>query len=366
MSATTTATPSRGPAGSLSCDVVGDFPQWLAHAKGSVAITTYQAGKVVMVGWDGRQVNVLPRDFDRPMGLAVDGRRMALATRHQVLMLENSPELAPDFPGFPRGRYDALFLPRLAYFTGELNVHDIALGDDGPVLVNTTFSCLAAPDASSSFRPIWRPPFISALVPEDRCHLNGLAMDDGRPKYVTALGTTDTEGAWRATKLDGGVVLDVTTNEVVLTTLCMPHSPRLRAGALWLLNSGKGELLKSDPPGSTPEVVSALPGYLRGLDFAGDFALVGLSQVRARHMFAGLPVQTRHPRLHCGVAIVDLRSGTSVGMLEFTEGCTELYDVRFLPGLARPMIVGPEKEATRQAIVAPESSCWIKTEAAGP
>ena len=366
MAPTTSAPIAKGPSGLLRCDVAGDFPNWLANTNGSLAITTYQAGKVVMVGWDGRQVTVLPRDFDRPMGLAVDGPRLALATRHQVLLLANASDLAGDLPGFPHGRYDSLYLPRMAYFTGELNVHDIALGRDGPIVVNTSFSCLARPDADLSFRPVWKPPFISDLVPEDRCHLNGLAMEGGEPKFVTALGTTDTEGAWRANKLEGGVVLDVPSNEIILSDLCMPHSPRLRDGALWLLNSGKGELLRSDPPGAPPEVVCALPGYLRGLDFAGDFALVGLSQVRRRHLFAGLPVQTRHDRLRCGVAVVELRSGTNAGFFEFTDGCTELYDVRFLPGTTRPMIVGPEKNETRQALVAPGTSFWIQTEAVGP
>ncbi|MFO0909472.1 MAG: TIGR03032 family protein [Isosphaeraceae bacterium] len=356
--------PARGPGGLLRCGVVGEFAAWISNAGGSLAITTYQAGKVVLAGWDGRQVSVLPRDFDRPMGLAIDGPRLALATRHQVVLLSDARVLAGSFPGAPTGRYDALYLPRQAYFTGELNVHDVALGPDGPILVNTLFSCLARLDPDHSFRPIWRPPFVSALEPEDRCHLNGLAMDEGRPRFVTALGTTDEAGGWRSRKLDGGVVLDIGSGQVVLSGLCMPHSPRIRNGALWLLNSGRGELLRSDPPGAPPEVVCTLPGYLRGLDFAGDFALVGLSQVRQRHLFAGLPVQESHPALRCGVAAVDLRSGVCAGMLEFTEGCTELYDVRFLPGVSRPMIVGPEKEATRQAIVAPGSSCWIRTESA--
>ena len=50
---------------------------------------------------------------------------------------------------------------------------------------NTLFSCLAAASPTHTFRPLWRPPFVSRLAPEDRCHLNGLALRDGEPRYVT-------------------------------------------------------------------------------------------------------------------------------------------------------------------------------------
>ena len=198
------------------------------------------------------------------------------------------------------------------------------------------------------------------LVPEDRCHLNGLAMVEGRPKYVTALGRTDAPGAWREGKATGGVVIDVETDEVVAEGLAMPHSPRWRDGRLWVLNSGAGELISIDPADGRSEVVCCLPGYLRGLALAGPFALVGMCKIREKHVFGGLPIQQRCSTLLCGVAVVDLRRGAEVARFEFTSGCEELYDVQFLPGIRRPTILNLEKHAARQAMTNAESSFWLR------
>jgi uncharacterized protein (TIGR03032 family) len=344
----------------LACDLRGDFAAWLGECGGSLAVTTYQAGKVVLIGWDGRQVTVLLRHFDKPMGLAAAGRRMALATRRELCLFADAPLLAPDYLEKQRGVYDALFLPRVSYWTGDLNAHDVAYGNDGLWIVATRFCCLARLSDEFSFAPAWKPPFVSEVVPEDRCHLNGLAVVDGRPRYVTALGETDTVGGWRAGKATGGVVLDVETGRVVVRGLAMPHSPRWHDGALWVLNSGAGELCRVDAARGRYDVVCTLPGYLRGLSFAGPFALVGLCQIREQHIFGGLPVQERFGQLLCGVALVDTRTGRQHGMLEFTAGAQELFEVLYLPGLRRPMLLNRDKPATRDAFAAPEFSYWLR------
>ncbi len=350
----------------VQCSITGAFPEWLARADGSLAVTTYQAGKVALVGWDGRQVTLLLRQFTRPMGLAVDGPRLALATRLEVWRFANDPVLAPTYLENQPGRYDALYLPRALHLTGQVNAHDLAFGRDELWLVNTRFSCLATLSDTFNFVPRWRPPWVTALAPEDRCHLNGLAMIDGRPRYMTALGRTDAAGAWRTNRATGGVLLDVDTGEVVLDGLAMPHSPRWHDGKLWLLSSGTGELWVVDPERREHTVVCALPGYLRGLCFAGPFAVVGLSRIREKHTFGGLPLQQHFAELVCGVAVVDLKTGRTVGLLEFTVGCLELYDVQFLPGVRRPMILNLDKEAVGEAITAPESSWWLRASAALP
>ena len=297
--------PREGSPETIRCDVSESFPEWLRAAGGSIALTTYQAGKVGMIGWDGRRVTLLFRDFPKPMGLDVDGPRMLLATQHRLIELGNDPLLAVEFLEGQPGRYDALYLPRVAHYTGDLNVHDVADGIDGPWMVNTRFSCLSVAGRDYSFVARWRPPFLSELVPEDRCHLNGLAMQGGRPRFVTALGETDAVGGWRAGKDGGGVLIDVEANQVVLRGLSMPHSPRFHEGGLYVLNSGAGELWRVELDSFRHQVVCNLPGYARGLGFAGHYALVGLSMIREKHVFGGLPVQTRHPALKCGVAVVE-------------------------------------------------------------
>ena len=356
------------------------FQAWMSRCGGALAVTTYQAGKVAMLGWDERagQVTLLLRQFNKPLGLAVRGPSIALATRHEVTLFADAPLLAHDYLENQPGRYDALYLPRATYHTGDVNVHDVAFAGDGATsaasasspgsgneaglwVVNSRFSCLASLSREYSFVPRWKPPFVSEIVPEDRCHLNGLALVNGRPGYVTALGETDEPGAWRADKAAGGVIVHVDTGQVVLRGLSMPHSPRWHDGRLWVLNSGAGEVWVVDPGAGTRDVVCALPGYLRGLCFVGgSHAVVGLCQIREKHIFGGLAVQQRHAKLLCGIAVIDLRTGRPESMFEFTSGCQELYDVQFLLGVRRPMILNLEREAARQAFTAPEFSYWLR------
>ena len=292
------------------------------------------------------------------MGLDVVGDRLALATRHAVHLFGNARPLARHYR--EPDAYDALFLPRVTYHQPELNIHDVAFAGDELWLVNTRVSCLVRLSALYTFEPVWRPRFVSDLAPEDRCHLNGLALRDGQPAFVTAIGETDTAGGWRERKADGGIVIDIASGEVVRRGLSMPHSPRWHADRLWLLNSGTGELLTLDPASGRSEVICALPGYARGLTFVGAHALVGLSQIREKRVFGGLPIETRREALLCGVAVVDLAGGRIVGTLRFTEGCSEIYDVRFLPGCRRPNVLNLEKDDIRRAIFAPDCNYWLE------
>lgn len=342
----------------VRCTVDEGFAAWMQNCGGSLIISTYQAGKVVMVGWNGSRVTILPRHFPRPMGIAVRGRQMALATREELLLLADAPLLAPDY--VEKGLYDALFIPRVAYYTGRLNLHDLAFGDDTLWIVNTRFSCLCTLSAEYNFVPQWKPWFISELAPEDRCHLNGMTLVDGQPRYVTALGTTDTPRGWTEAKASGGVLIDITNQEIVRVGLAMPHSPRYRGERLYLLNSGMGEFSVVDPARKDYTAICALPGYLRGLCLVGDQALIGMSKIRERHTFGGLPLQQRFEKLQSGVSIVDLPTGKCLGTLEFQEGCHELYDVQFLPGMLRPSILNRQKIASKRAYTTPEFSYWME------
>lgn len=344
----------------INCSVDLGFQEWIAQAGGSLAITTYQAGKLALVGWNGQQVSFLMREFTKPMGMAVSGQRLALATKHEVILFANASVLAHHYIENQPGRYDALYLPRAAYFTGDLNVHDLAFGADGLWLVNTRFSCLSRLSAEFSFVPQWQPSFISELAPEDRCHLNGLAMVQGKLKFVTALGESDQVGGWRANKATGGIVIDIDSNEIILRGLSMPHSPYWHKDALWLLNSGTGELWRVDPRRGSYEVICALPGFLRGLCFVGNYALIGLCQMRETNIFGGLQIQERYDRLLCGVAVVDILTGNTAGFLEFTSGCEELYGIQFLSNTLRPTILNAQDDAVRDAFTAPEFSYWLR------
>jgi uncharacterized protein (TIGR03032 family) len=347
------------PQEQLNCEVDQGFAQWMAQCDGSVAISTYQAGFLFMVGWNGRQVSFLPRRFARPMGIDVEGDRMALATQNGIWLFGDAKPLAYHYR--EPGRYDSLYLPRATYYMPELQLHDVSFAGEAVWFVNTRMSCLATLSTLYTFEPRWRPNFISELAPEDRCHLNGLAMRDGKPAFVTALARSDAVGGWRSQRATGGVVIDVDSHEVVCEGLAMPHSPRWHRDRLWLLNAGAGQLLRVGSDGKT-EVICELPGYLRGLCFAGDYALVAMSKIRETNIFGGMPVETKYPQLTCGVAVVDIRSGRTVGTLRFTAGCSELYDLRFIPGVRRPNVLNLEKEDTAQAIFLRECGYWLRPE----
>lgn len=325
-----------------------------------MALTTYQSGKLVLIGWNGQQMTVLLRAFQRPMGIAVQGQRLVLATQHEVWQFANAPELAAHYLEHQPGRYDALYLPRVAHYTGDLKVHEVGYVGEEVWLVNTRFSCLSSLSTDFSFVPRWQPPFISELAPEDRCHLNGIAIAQNVPRFVTAFGETDTARGWRANKATGGVVIDVTHNTVLSRGLSMPHSPRYQGTDLLVLNSGAGELWRIDPTTGTHSVICVLPGFLRGLCCVGRTALIGLSQVRESHIFGGLPLQTRFPQLMCGVALVNLDTGEWFGTFEFTSQCQEIGDVAFIPHITRPNILTTEKIAAQEAFTTPSFAYWLR------
>jgi uncharacterized protein (TIGR03032 family) len=287
------------------------------------------------------------------MGLAAAPDRLALATKWQVWHFDNAPALAAKMP--PVGTHDACFLPRSCHVTGEVDIHEIAWGGDDLWLVNTLFSCLCTLERPYNFVPRWRPPFIGRLSRQDRCHLNGLAIENGRPRWVTLFAETDTPQGWRENKRDGGCILDVPSGQVVARGLSMPHSPRLYQDRLWVLDSGQGRLCVVDVQTGKIEPVIELSGYTRGLAFLNRWAFVGLSRIRETSTFGGIPIAGRPGERRCGVAVVDTVTGRQVGFIEFQGIVTEVFDIQLLPGICNPAVVGLQKETLRKAcLIAPE------------
>lgn len=327
------------------------FSEWLAVQKISLAFTTYQAGKLFFVGTQpSGRTGVFERTFNRAMGLCTAGQSLWLSTAFQIWRFENVLE-----PHNSDGEFDRLYVPRSCHVTGDIDVHDIALNEDGtPVFVSTLFGCLATISDQYSFEPIWTPKWTSKLAAEDRCHLNGLAMENGQPKYVTACSQSDVVDGWRNQKIDGGCLVDVESREVVASGFSMPHSPRLYRDQLWLLDSGRGQLGRVDRSTGTFESVAFLPGYPRGLTFTGDYAIVGVSKPRHEKTFTGLPLDLelsrRKANAQCGLFVIDLRSGDCVHWLHIEGSIVELYDVVVLPGVRRPKAFGFQTDEIRHNV----------------
>jgi uncharacterized protein (TIGR03032 family) len=314
---------------------------WLATHRISLALTSYQTGQLMLIGALPREsLSVYQRNFVRAMGLCADPQRIYLSAIAQVWRLENV--LKQD--QVANKQFDRLYVPRNAQTTGDLDIHEIAVNEGGSVVfVNTKYSCLATFDPVHSFRPLWRPRFISNLAPEDRCHLNGLAMRDGRPKFVSAVSRSDVVDGWRERRHEGGVIIDVETDRVVTEDLSMPHSPRLANGKFWVLDSGRGYLCRIDEASGKIERVAFCPGFLRGLSFWRHFALVATSLPRDSS-FRGLElednIRARDGEPRCGAFIVDTRNGDILHWIRFDGAVRELFDAAFIPGVRAPMCVG--------------------------
>ncbi|HKV09299.1 MAG TPA: TIGR03032 family protein [Thermoanaerobaculia bacterium] len=327
------------------------FPRLLAQLGASLLVSTYQSGRLIAVRADGTSLNTHFRSFPSPMGIAVGPHVLALGTQRHVWEYRNQPEVGAKLQ--PRGKHDACFLPRKSHVTGDIRVHELAFAEGGLWIVNTRFSCLAALDGEHSFAPRWRPPFVTALSADDRCHLNGLAVVDGKVRFVTALGATDAPQGWRENKASGGILMDVLSNEIVARGLSMPHSPRWHAGRLWVLESGKGEIGTVDLSTGRVNPVAQLPGFTRGLAFAGPYAFVGLSQVRESNVFGGLPLTERVKEKLCGVWVVDVRTGETAAFLRFEGLVQEIFDVQLLPGICYPEIAEPDSDLIAGAFALP-------------
>lgn len=317
------------------------FNGWLTRHRTSLAFTSYQSGRVYLVGVDERErVAILEVITGRAMGLWANDQRLLVATQNQLWQYDNAL-----LPGQVLDGKDRHFIARKAMTTGDLDIHDISIDADGRVVfVNTLFSCLATLSDTYSFKPLWKPSFISRLAAEDRCHLNGLAMRDGQPAFVTATSRSDTVNGWRARRLSGGCVIDVGSGEIVTEKLSMPHSPRWHDGQLWVLESGTGHLGTVDLETGRFDRKVFCPGFLRGLAFHSHFALVGLSLPRDGS-FSGLALddelKKRDTDPWCGIQIIDLRTGDIVEWLRFEAGVTELFDVVTLPGVRNPGATAP-------------------------
>jgi uncharacterized protein (TIGR03032 family) len=341
------------------CSYSPGLPALLQELNCTIALSTFQAGKVIFLSAEDEDTLLqLPRTFPKPMGIALKGDKMAIACLDEVLVLANSPALAAHYPG-RKNTYDALFMPRTTYHTGQIDIHDLGWGLAGQLLaINTSFSCIIQIDDNFSFTPIWKPPFISHLANDDRCHLNGMAIADGQPMYVSALGISDTPQGWRPEATDGGIVIDVDTGEMIATGLPMPHSPRLFDGELYLLLSATGDLIKMDVLTGTYEVIVRLDGFVRGLCRHDNYAFVGISKIRKNPSAFG-KLKIPEKEVAPGIAVIHLPTGVLAGEVHYHSSLKEIYDVQIIPGYKRPGILNTQKPEHKLGLTMPQKAFWM-------
>ncbi|MGD1808517.1 TIGR03032 family protein [Dapis sp. BLCC M126] len=330
-----------------------NFPNILDQLGISLVVSTYQAGKLIVLRADNGVINTHFRTFNKPMGLAANHEKIALGTAYQIWDFRNVPAVAGKIE--PQGKHDACYLPRNIHITGDIDIHEMAWAKDELWFINTRFSCLCTLGHPNSFVPRWRPPFITGYDLTDRCHLNGLCLKNDQPKYATALGETDTSAGWRKNKANGGILMDIETNEILIRGLSMPHSPRWYQEQLWLLESGNGSLAKVDLNQRKLETIAKLPGFTRGIDFWGNLAFIGLSQVRETAVFTGMPITQLQERI-CGVWVVNILTGETVAFLRFEAGVQEIFSVAVLPNIRFPEIIEWNENLLASSYVLPDEA----------
>ncbi len=333
-----------------------NLPQMFAQGNFSLLVTTYQAGKLVILRNDKGVLNTHFRNFHKPMGLAIAGGKLAVGCNIDIWEFHNVPAVCQKLDEAEENKdtgfkHDACFLPRRSHTTGDMQIHEMAWVAGELWFVNTAFSCLSTRSDINSFEPRWRPSFVSELVPGDYCHLNGLAMRDGHVRYVTALGETNQPGGWRDNKRDGGLLIDVDANEIITRGLSMPHSPRWYRDQLWILESGNGGIGTIDLATGKYQEVAQLPGFTRGLSFLGPLAFIGLSQVRESAVFSGIPLVERLEERTCGVWVVNIETGETIAFCRFEDAVQEIFAVEVLGGCRFPDLVNHDAELIGRSYV---------------
>lgn len=299
----------------------------------------------------------------RSMGMAVTEDRIAIATMRELMIFSNVRGIAKLYPERP-DYYDSIFVPRQCFYTAYCDLHDMAFDNQLVLAVNTRYSCISVIDGWFNFTPIWKPPFVTEFTPDDRCHLNGMAFHDRKVRFATALGTTDTPYGWRDGMASSGVLMEVPSGRIVASGLSMPHSPRIIDGRLYVLEGGRGQVLRVDPDSGRCEVLAKLPGFTHGLAAIGGVMFVGLSKLRDKRGPQGLPIE-QDGELIAGVAALDVASGEILGILHFHNGVDEVFDVHVLPGVRRAEILAPPQWYEMPSVVTVHGGMWERRQHEG-
>lgn len=317
----------------------------------TILLSTYQTNKIMIIGQENGQFDMRYKHFPRPMGMCKKDGRIYAGLGHGIYQFSNFTGVAQGLEG--GNKYDACYIPQNIHFTGDIDIHEMEYCQDQLYFVNTKFSCLCIKEPNSSFKPIWKPPFISLLQPIDKCHVNGFTSRDGEPRYITALGQTDEPLGWRANKANGGILMDIKTDKILAKGLSMPHSPRWYQEKLYLLESGKGALSYYDFKKKKVKEITRVPGFTRGFDILGDFAFIGVSKVRESATFSGLEI-TKLAKRVAGVWIVNIKTGDIVSFVEFTSGLDEVFAITVLPHKKVEMLNYDSNESKINYMIAPE------------
>jgi uncharacterized protein (TIGR03032 family) len=291
-----------------------------------------------------------------PSGLVADRERMVVhvaSTRNPNQVFDLAPvgrlKERLDAPALdPEGE---LVPTRSRFFPGCLYLHDLAIVGRGLYGNAVGENAVVRIDDNGSARRVWWPKCIEAsgapVFGRNHLQLNSIAAGKTlATSYFSASASRVLR--WRPGHLRfpvdrTGVLFSGKTREPIAGGLTRPHSARLNQGAVWVDNSGYGEVGFARDGQFQP--VARLPGWTRGLCFHGDVAFVGTSRVipRFRCYAPGLDVDSSL----CGVHAIDTRSGRSKGSLTWPLG-NQIFAIDWLPQEATsgfPWVVARDRVA---------------------
>ncbi|MEQ8684441.1 MAG: TIGR03032 family protein [Imperialibacter sp.] len=340
-----------------------NLPKILFNQKITLAFTTYQAGKIIFLSsTNGETLVKYAKNFKRPMGIAYDpiNQRLAVASKTSIDLFSNSSPLARHFPEYPN-KHDHLFIHQSRYQTGFLDTHEIEFGNDQLWVVNTMFSCISSVSPFYHFKTYWKPSFITDLMPEDRCHLNGLELENGEPAFVTCFDGTNAPFGWKNKTLRTGKLIDIRSNKTLLDELPMPHSPVLVNDRIYFLLSGTGEVMEYSLKTGETRCIIKLSSFLRGLAAFGNFLFVGCSKIRDDStVFSELEISSKSS--FCGIYVIDLRTGINVAGITYTDIVKEIFSIKVIPNSISPGLLTERDEYHDKCILAEENlNFWINS-----
>ena len=325
------------------------FKEALLKANVTLGISTYNASKLIIAWADSNNVVIHSSSIPRAMGIGFEGELMAVASKAGMSMfrcfnVEDDVNLSANS--------DYIWLERAKYLTGPIDAHDVAVSNRQIFAVNTAWSCISVFGFEDSFKPIWRPAFISSHSPTDRCHLNGMALREGKPAYATALGKSNEPAGWKADIVNGGVLMETKSKSIMADSLSLPHSPVYigERNELWFLQSGAGSVCRFDWEKKCVVPVVETGLFIRGLAIQNQIAFVGFSQLR-KSSKTFKPLKDKLQGELCGVLAADLNTGAILGKMTFGDPVQELYDVSIFPGAGRHLVVS-EGDATHGTFLA--------------
>ncbi|MFQ3215299.1 MAG: hypothetical protein ACJAT1_001012 [Marivirga sp.] len=340
-----------------------NFPKILQNTGGSLVYSTYQAGKLIFISsLNGTNIAKYAKNFKRPMGLAYDSehKKLAVASKSAVDIFSSTAQLSKSYPKDPK-KYDTLFIPQATYQTGILDTHEINWYKEDLLLINTLFSNISTLDHVKHFKLYWKPEWITALRPEDRCHLNGFCFENGHPKYATCFAKTDEKYGWREAPYNSGLLIDVATNEVLIEGLAMPHSPILIEEDIYLIESATGHVIKYNRATKEKTILNQFNTFLRGMDIVDEYIFIGASKIREDSSFFGkLPIKPQDS--FSGIIVLDRKTGKQIGGLTYTDHIKEIFSLKFLPGVLSPAILTERDEMYNLGIMAEDINYWVNKE----